>query len=308
MNEEKTILVQEAERKEILRQESQKRLYFFIKLFVLLGLIYLNYEFQDWLEGQREAEEEVTFLERVIRAALFYLTFHLLVSLARIVTVYFYIRRKKLKEKQDNVVLAINRIATLISIAAFIAALFLLFNIDWQTFFTSFSLVAVASVLLTKDYISNTVNGMIFMASDRFVLGDYIIVGHHEGKVINITLSSVHMRTEEGDFVAIPNTTVYNSDIVNLSRREHGLVYVDLEVKTELLKDTALLMDQLIIATQEYERYIKKNSFELIVRQFAFDKVQIRFVFKLKGTNTEKEREIKRHALREASQVVANLS
>ncbi|MDF9800673.1 small-conductance mechanosensitive channel [Catalinimonas alkaloidigena] len=306
MNQGSIAAAQEIDRQELLQKESRKRVYFILKFLLLLGIMYMNYEFQDWFREEGESAEKNIFA-LIIRAVLFYLSTHLLVSLARIVIVYFYIRRKKLKEEQDNVVLAVNRIATLISIAAFVAALFLLFDIKWETFFTSFSLVAVASVLLTKDYISNTVNGMIFMASDRFLLGDYIKVGNHEGKVINITLSSVHLRTEEGDFVAIPNTTVYNSDITNLSRREQGLVHVDLEVKTELLKDTAKLMDQLIIAAQEYERYIKKNSFELVVRQLSFDKVQIRFLFKLKSSNPEKEREIRRHTLREASQMIAKL-
>lgn len=307
MNQGSIAAAQEVDRKELLQKESRKRIYFILKFLLLLGILYMNYEFQDWFREEGEGEEKNIFA-LIIRAVLFYLSTHLLVSLARIVIVYFYIRRKKLKEEQDNVVLAVNRIATLISIAAFVAALFLLFDIKWETFFTSFSLVAVASVLLTKDYISNTVNGMIFMASDRFLLGDYIKVGNHEGKVINITLSSVHLRTEEGDFVAIPNTTVYNSDIVNFSRKEQGLVNIDFEVKTEILKDTATLIDQLIVATQEYERLIKKNSFELLVRQIASDKAQISFSFKLKTASPEKERELKRYTLRKASQVIANLS
>lgn len=298
MNQANIAAAQEIDRKELLRKESRKRVFFFLKLLVLLGIMYVNYEFQDWFE-------EGTLLARIIRAVLFYLITHLLVSLARIVTVYFYIRRKKLKEKQDNVVLAINRIATLISIAAFLAAAFLLFDIKWETFFTSFSLVAVASVLLTKDYISNTVNGMIFMVTDRFSLGEYIKIGNHEGKVINITLSSVHLRNEEGDFIAIPNTTVYNSDIVNISRREVGLVSVEFDVKPELLKNTATLVDQLIEGTQEYDRYIKKNSFEFIIRSITIDKAHVNFRFKLNKANPEKERELKRDTLLKASEVIA---
>lgn len=301
MNQGNITLAQEVDRKELLRKENRKRLYFFLKLLFLIGVGYASYEFQDWFE-------EGTLVARIIRAVLFYLITHLMVSLARIVTVYFYIRRKKLKEKQDNVVLAINRIATLISIAAFLAAVFLLFKIDWQTFFTSFSLVAVASVLLTKDYISNTVNGMIFMVTDRFALGDYIKVGSHEGKVINITLSSVHLRNEEGDFIAIPNTTVYNSDIINNSRREVGLVSVEFDIKPELLKSTATLVDKFIEGTQEYDRYIKKNSFEFIVRNISTDKAHVNFRFKLNKANPEKEREIKWYTLRKISQIIAQLS
>ena len=284
--------------------ESRKRLFFILKLFLLGGLLYVNVAFGDILK-----EEEGNFFANVLRAVIFFLTTHVLVSLVRIVIVYFYVLRKNLKEREeDNVVLAINRIATLVSGAAFIAAAFLLFDLDWQTFFTSFSLVAVASVILTKDYISNTVNGMIFMVTDRFVLGDFIKVGNHEGKIINITLSSVHLRTEEGDFVAIPNNTVYATDIVNYSRRENGLVNVEFDVKPELLKDTATLMDELISNIQEYDRLIKKNSYEFMVHNFSTDKVHISFRFELKNPDPEKERELKWYTLRKVSQVVAKLS
>jgi len=220
-----------------------------------------------------------------------------------------YIIRKDLKEREeDNVVLAINRVATLVSGAAFIAAFFLLFEITWQTFFTSFSLVAVASVILTKDYISNMVNGMIFIVTDRFVLGDFVKIGNHEGKLINITLSSVYLRTEEGDFVAIPNNIVCAADIVNYSRREDGLVTVAFDIKPYLMKEVARLMDALITATQNHEQFIKKCSYELMARDITTDKVQVSFHFNLKIHDPEQEREIKMHTLRQVSHAIAQLS
>jgi small-conductance mechanosensitive channel len=292
--------------KRLLRKEFRKRVWFFFKLLLLAGLLYVNFEFQDWFKDE---QEEDNAWAGILRAALFYLTTHLLVSLARILTVFVYLRRKNLREKQeDNVVLAINRVATLVSVAAFVGAAFLLFNISWQTFFTSFSLVAVATVILTKDYISNTVNGMIFMVTDRFMLGEYVRIGNHEGKVINITLSSVHLRTDEGDFVAIPNNTVYAADIVNYSRRESGLVSIDFDVKPDLLKDTARLADALTSAAQEYDEKITKNSYELMVRNISTDKVRISFQFRLLKPDPEKEREIRGYMLRKVSQVVAELS
>ena len=293
---------EEKDHKKVRFHEYRRRIYFLLKLLLLASLLYVNYRFSDFLE-------EEFFYTRILRSVIFFLTSHLLVSLVRIAIVYFYVLRKNLQEREeDNVVLAINRIATLISGAAFIAAVFLLFEITWQTFFTSFSLVAVASVILTKDYISNMVNGMIFMVTDRFVLGDFVKVGNFEGKIINITLSSVHLRTEEGDFVAIPNNTVYAADIINYSRRESGLINVSFDIKPALLKDTAPLMDALESATRDYDKLIQKNSYELIVRNITTDKVQVSFQFYLKTPDPELEREVRQHALQQVSQAIAQLS
>lgn len=297
-------LAQKQDHRRVAFLESRKRIFFILKLFLLGGLLYLNFTFGDILE-----EEEGNFFANILRAVIFFLTAHLLVSLVRIVVVYFYVLRKNLKEREeDNVVLAINRVATLVSGTAFVAAIFLLFKISWQTFFTSFSLVAVASVILTKDYISNTVNGMIFMVTDRFVLGDFVKIGNHEGKLINITLSSVHLRTDEGDFVAIPNNTVYAADIVNYSRRESGLINIDFDIKPDLLKDTAHLADALTSAAQEYDTKIIKNSYELLVRNISTDKVRISFQFRLLKPDPEKEKEIRWYILRKVSQIIARLS
>lgn len=305
MNQESKIAVaQKKDHKRVAFLESRKRLFFILKLFLLGGLLYLNFTFGDILE-----EEEGNLFANILRAVIFFLTAHLLVSLVRIVVVYFYVLRKNLKEKEeDNVVLAINRVATLVSGTAFIAAVFLLFDLDWQTFFTSFSLVAVASVILTKDYISNTVNGMIFMVTDRFTLGDFVKIGNHEGKLINITLSSVHLRTDEGDFVAIPNNTVYAAEIVNYSRRESGLINIDFDIKPDLLKDTGRLVDALTSSAQEYDEKITKNSYQLLVRNISTDKVHISFQFRLRKPDPEQERQVRQHALRQVSQAIAQLS
>ncbi|MFP4092594.1 MAG: hypothetical protein ACLFT3_19955, partial [Cyclobacteriaceae bacterium] len=116
------------------------------------------------------------------------------------------------------------------------------------------------------------------------------------------------LRTEEGDFVAIPNNTVYSSDIINFSRKDSGLVSVSFDLKAEMMKDTATLVDELVSATQEYDWLIRNNSYELLVRNISTDKVHISFQFELKKPDPEKERELKRYTLRKASQVIAKLS
>jgi len=104
------------EHRRLLRKEYRNRIFFLLKLILLVGLLYINFEFQDWFKDE---EKRDNVWAGILRAALFYLTTHLLVSLARILTVFVYLKRKNLKPKEeDNVVLAINRIATLISAAA----------------------------------------------------------------------------------------------------------------------------------------------------------------------------------------------
>ena len=56
--------------------------------------------------------------------------------------------------------------------------------------------------------------------TDRpFRVGDVVRIGDVEGKVEGIGLRSTSIRTADGHFVTIPNKTVADSAIINISRR-----------------------------------------------------------------------------------------
>src|SRR5699024_4638319 len=130
----------------------------------------------------------------IIDAVLFYITAHMVLSFARLVLVYLYIKKSgRPHEFKDNFILGISQIANILSFVAFVIALFLLFNINARDFFTSISIVAAAIAIISKDYVSNMINGMIIMFSDQLSLEDYVKIGTHKGKIVNITLLNTHL-------------------------------------------------------------------------------------------------------------------
>ncbi len=286
-------------KKKVAKQENRKRAVFIFKLLLLGGLCYVSIHYQEWIKAQP------AFLFALIKALIFYLSANLLISLARIVFVYLYIRRKQLV-KENNVVLAINRMATLLNVGVLVASIFLLSDLTWEAFFTSFSLVAVATVLLTKDYISNTVNGLLLMVSDRMLLSDYVKIGSHTGKVVDITLSNVHLLNDAKHTILIPNNTVFASDVINYTRKMSRYVEVDFEVKPEIIKDLRELEDQLIETMRPYDSMIKKNSYELLVDHIASDKISLQFRFFLQSSDMQKEKKLKHEVLRKVTQIFYN--
>ncbi len=288
-------------KKRVAKQENRKRAVFIFKLLLLAGLCYVSIQYQEWIKAQ-----PVRMFD-LIRSLIFYLSANILISLARIVFVYLYIRRKQLV-KENNVVLAINRMATLLNAAILVASIILLSNLTWEAFFTSFSLVAVATVLLTKDYISNTVNGLILMVSDRIVLNDYIKIGSHTGKVVDITLSNVHLLNDAKHVILIPNNTVFASDVINYTRKASRYVEVDFEVKPDMIKDLTELEEQLIEAMRPYDSLVKKNSYELLVDHVASDEISLRFRFVLQASDMQKEKKLKHEILRKVTQIFYNKS
>lgn len=284
------------------KQEVVKRVYFFLKLLLLVALIYIRLNYTPAIK------DSIYISVQVVDAVLFYITAHLAISLSRIIFVYFYIRSKKLKNGQDNLILAISRLATLASAGALIAAIFLVFNLDPENFLTAFSLVAVATVLLIKDYVSNIVNGILLMLSERISLHDYVKINNHEGKVVNITLGSVHLITDNDRLISIPNNTVYGADVINYSKRDTGFVEVELETKPEIAYNFSDFETYLINALQPYHAYIEKDSYRLVVKKLLSDKATFSFEFVLKKPNRHQERQLQEEVLQKTIAYMSSLN
>ncbi len=276
------------------KKEVKKRIYFLLKLVLFAVLVYIRLNYV-------AAIKDAPYISvRVVDAILFYVTAHLAISLTRIAFVFFYIRRKKLKNGQDNLILAISRLATIFSVGALVAAIFMVFNLNPTDFLTAFSLVAVATVLLIKDYVSNIVNGIVIMLSERLSLGDYVKVGNHEGQVVNITLGSVYLITDNDRLISIPNNTVYSSEVINLSKRDTGLVEIEMETKPEALQDFTRFEAYLISSLQPYHPSIQEGSYRLMVKKLMSDKASLRFEFILKIPNRHLEKKLKEEVLQKA--------
>ena len=281
--------------KRIRQQEVQRRVLLALKLALLLGIAYVYVQHHAWLRAQ-----EGLWLQ-VAKMLLFYLSANLAVSLGRTVLVYLYLRSSVPDPKQSSFVLAINRIATLLKGMALVVACFLRFDLRWDDFFATFSLVAVATVLLTKDYISNTINGLINMMADRLSLGDYVKIGTYEGKVVNITLSNVYLVDEEDHLITIPNNTVFAADIINHNKQRAGRVAVPFEVKPHQAIDE--LEQQLREAMHPHHAWVKPDSYELIVKHLTTDKVDCLFTFTLLKPDYERALALKKYLLRTLVQV-----
>ncbi len=296
-------------KKEIVKKEHHKRVAYIFKLLLLLVLVYINFTYQSWLSLHSETSVNQLWLNlhskiltKIVKGASFYLAANLLISSVRMVIVYFHIRKKR--NSEDNVVLGINRIATILNASVLIATFFLLAELNWQAFFASFSLVAVATVLITKDYISNTINGLIIMLSDRVSLNDYVKVGNHTGKVVDITLSNVHLLDDARHMIIIPNSTVFSSDVVNYTKKASIYMEVNFELKPEYMANIDLLEEALIRHMEPFKDSIKRRTYELLLLQVLTDKIMLQFRFALSKPAFEQKSKMHHWVLKKVVQWV----
>jgi small-conductance mechanosensitive channel len=220
---------------------------------------------------------------------------------------YAYYRRKNgLSENQnDNIILGLNNISILTLIVVTIIALFALFNINVKTLVYSLSIVAAALAVITKDYISNLISGLIITFSNQFSIGDNVKINDNKGKIVDITLSTIHLLNDDDDLIYIPNSVVFNSLMINYTKRDIKKISIEFEIDIKFLKSIETLQDELMHAIDDYKTYVKEDSFYLKIVEIKKDYLILKFQYILKDTNRLLEKQIRRQTTRTVADYIS---
>ncbi len=282
------LMHKEAAVKTAFQREMKKRTVFFLKLAFFISIVYIQIQYP-------QITEDYGISSNIIDAVLFYITAHMIIAFSRLILVYFYIRKSgRAIDYKDNFILGINQIATILSFLMLVVSLFLLFNIDARDFFTSISIVAAAIALVSKDYISNMINGMIIMFSDQISLEDYVKIGDHRGKVTNITLLNMHIINDDDDLVYVPNNYLLTSDIVNFTKRNIKKITIEFELNQAHVKHYAHLKEDFKKVIEPYLKNIKDDTSTLKIVKINKDAIVMKFQFQLLKRNRLMEKEIRK--------------
>ena len=233
-------------------------------------------------------------LNHVIRALIFLLSTNLIFSLGRIITLRIYLQQREETKVQPNFVVGIDRIEFLLNLLAILISLMLAFGIRPLEFLTSITIVAAAIALLTKDYITNIVNGLIMMFSDQLEIGDKVQIGRHTGFIRDITLINLVLKNDAGEIIIIPNTMALTTDVVNYSKNNtHQLIFdAELSFKKELhLTELERVLEVIL---EQYALVVQKEGAQLTLLDRKIDTVSIRYQFPIKSGEKETELQVKK--------------
>ena len=274
----------------IRNKENVRKTYFAFKLIflVILEVFYAG----NTLISPFLVQYEI--LNHVIRALIFLLSTNLIFSLGRIITLRIYLQQREETKVQPNFVVGIDRIEFLLNLLAILISLMLAFGIRPLEFLTSITIVAAAIALLTKDYITNIVNGLIMMFSDQLEIGDKVQIGRHTGFIRDITLINLVLKNDAGEIILIPNTMALTTDVVNYSKNNtHQLIFdAELSFKKELhLTELERVLEVIL---EQYALVVQKEGSQLTLLDRKIDTVSIRYQFPIKSGEKETELQVKK--------------
>jgi small-conductance mechanosensitive channel len=137
-------------------------------------------------------------------------------------------------------------------------------------------IVALAIGFAGQSIIGNLISGIFLMGERPIKIGDLVEISGNLGFVEDIHIISTSIRTLEGNFIRIPNETVFNSSITNYTstpvrRFEYvvGIRYADDAVKAiQVIKDIINTHPLALVnpAPHVYVENLGDNSVDIMVR------------------------------------------
>ncbi len=271
-------------------KENVRKTYFAVKL-ILLIILEIFYA-GDTVVSPFLAKYEV--LNHIIRALIFLLSANLIFSLGRIITLRIYLQQREETKVQPNFMLGIDRIEFLLNLIAVLISLMLAFGIQPLEFLTSITIVAAAIALLTKDYITNIVNGLIMMFSDQLEIGDKIQIGRHTGFIRDITLINMVLKNDAGEIILIPNTMALAEVVVNFAKNNTHQVILDAEITSKNEIHLNQLEDSLLLILGQFPEVVIKEGAQLNILERRTENLLIRYQFPIKSGEKQAEIQVKK--------------
>jgi small-conductance mechanosensitive channel len=218
---------------------------------------------------------------------------------------WFYRRRHKI-QRDDNFIIGVGQIYALLLAIGIVVGILSLFQIEPRQLFTSLSIVFAGLAILTKDYISNMINGMIITFSGQLSIGDNVRIGQHRGKITDITLQNIHILNDDDDMIFFPNNLLLTSEVVNFTKREVKRTSIEFDIDLRHLKTVEDLEKNLIELLSPFQDMIKPESYYLRVAEVRKDSVAMKFQYILKEPNKDLERLIRRKATRRLVEIISD--
>lgn len=148
---------------------------------------------------------------------------------------------------------------TLVAVVGVFGALLIVQSLgyDVKTLLAGLGLGGLAFALAAQDTLANVFGSVVVATDQPFKIGEFVKIGGNLGLVEDIGLRSTRLRAPDKSLVVIPNKTVANEAITNLSRltqrRFEQVIGLTYDAKPEQLEAIVAEVRRLILAEAEVD-------------------------------------------------------
>jgi MscS family membrane protein len=146
----------------------------------------------------------------------------------------------------------------------------------------------LAIAMAAKDTLSNLFGGFVIITDAPFTIGDLIQSGTIEGVVEDINFRSTRIRTGDQALVTVPNSTLANQPITNLSRMSKRRIslHIPLDLETPNQKLNHCVTNIRKLLTDDDEVY--NDDLMVYLDEITSTSINLRVQFFIHGTELDK--------------------
>ena len=164
------------------------------------------------------------------------------------------------------------------SFAKVIYYLILIFVVAWilgvgATIVALVGSAGLAIGLALQGSLSNLAGGVLILALKPFRVGEYISVSGVEGTVDSIDVFYTHLSTVDNKVIAIPNGTITNATITNVTNVSKRMMILDFMVPYET--DIMALRETLMDVMRADELLCQEETMEVVIDKLSPVKIKM---------------------------------
>ncbi|MFM7171238.1 MAG: mechanosensitive ion channel domain-containing protein [Cyanobium sp.] len=95
---------------------------------------------------------------------------------------------------------------------------------DLGGFLTALGVGSLVLGLALQDSLGNIFSGVALLFEQPIRLGDWIEIGDHQGRVVEVNWRAVHLLTSDNNLVVVPNSELGKTSFTNMSRPEMSYI------------------------------------------------------------------------------------
>ncbi|MDR0228388.1 MAG: mechanosensitive ion channel [Flavobacteriaceae bacterium] len=144
-------------------------------------------------------------------------------------------------------------------------------GIQTSSFVAIIGAMSLAIGLSLQGSLSNFAGGVLIIMFKPFRIGDIIEAQGETGKVMAIHIFSTQILTYQNDTLYIPNGILSNGKIKNFT--QNNLRRLEINIQTNLLKDTNLFIDTLQEAVEKHENILSQPKPRILIKELLDTKI-----------------------------------
>lgn len=135
------------------------------------------------------------------------------------------------------------------------------------TLLAAAGIAGIAIGMAAQRSVSNIISGLFLLADQPFEIGDAVDVGGDAGVVIDVSLFSTRLRTFDNKHLRIPNDTVANAKIINLTN--YDLRRMDLQLGVAYKEDVGKALEIVKKVVNSHKLVLAEPEPQVLVTGFG---------------------------------------